>query len=146
MWRFQDNFGCFVRFGVVSGRVAGQGSMYWSSAPASIDNILIYMLAIEHMQVLLQYIRFRNFRRSLGVDSALRSAGAKIMLNPPFLKKLPTPDPELSLRLLSINSLYSSGSEFTEREPGPTVPTYGTVSSVSTPCPPNENNGEREMN
>ena len=29
--------------------------MYWSSAPASIDNILIYALAIEHLQVLLQY-------------------------------------------------------------------------------------------
>ena len=30
--------------------------MYWSSAPASVDNILIYCFAIEHLQVLLQYI------------------------------------------------------------------------------------------
>ena len=40
-------------------------TMYWSSAPASIDNILIYSLAIEPLQVLLQYIPYKIYSEIL---------------------------------------------------------------------------------
>ena len=66
--RFRVGFGSGAR---VSRRV----SMYWSSAPATIDNILIYSLPIEHLQILLQYIPY--IRTSLKMYHSARNGYAE---------------------------------------------------------------------